>query len=316
MEALWNTDWWLILMRLGGVCQQNAMRGGHDNRADGNASTVPGGEANRTLGRYSFAAGYRAHANHDGAFVWGDSTEANFPSTAANQFLIRASGGVGIGTNALNPAAALTVAGTGDYNVAGAARFDLTNTGAKITYFQHVTPAGAWQLATGSATRLLVDSAGNVGIGTAAPGARLEVNGTVRIAAPIASGGAALCIVNFGLIVNCSASSARYKQNITGLHSGLDVVRRLRPVGFTWKESGQRDIGLVAEEVNRVAPLLVTRDAAGNVEGVRYDRLGVILINAVHQQQEQIKRQQAEIEALKRLVCPSRPKAKVCKPKR
>jgi hypothetical protein len=56
------------------------------------------------------AAGRRAKANHDGAFVWADNTDADFASTAANQFLIRAAGGVGIGTTA--PGQMLTVAGT------------------------------------------------------------------------------------------------------------------------------------------------------------------------------------------------------------
>jgi hypothetical protein len=42
----------------------------------------------------AFAAGNRAKANHDGAFVWADSTDADFASTAANRFAIRASGGV------------------------------------------------------------------------------------------------------------------------------------------------------------------------------------------------------------------------------
>src|SRR5207249_2453898 len=52
----------------------------------------------------------QAKALHNGAFVWADPTGTDFASTAANQFLIRASGGVGIGTN--NPHTALEVAGT------------------------------------------------------------------------------------------------------------------------------------------------------------------------------------------------------------
>ena len=59
---------------------------------------------------YALAAGRQAKANHTGAFVWADSTDANFSSTAGDQFLVRASGGVGINTN--NPQADLHVAGT------------------------------------------------------------------------------------------------------------------------------------------------------------------------------------------------------------
>jgi hypothetical protein len=45
-------------------------------------------------GDYSFAAGRRAQASHQCAFVWGDSQNVSFASTAENQFSIRASGGV------------------------------------------------------------------------------------------------------------------------------------------------------------------------------------------------------------------------------
>jgi hypothetical protein len=61
-------------------------------------------------GDYSLAAGSFAHADHQGSFVWADtSTAGTFASTANNQFLIRAAN-VGIGTN--NPTARLHVAGT------------------------------------------------------------------------------------------------------------------------------------------------------------------------------------------------------------
>jgi hypothetical protein len=86
--------------------------GGSGNTAQANAqyATIPGGASNSVAGSYSFAAGNRAGALHNGAFVWSDSTPASFSSTAPNQFLIRASGGVGIGTN--NPTTALEVVGT------------------------------------------------------------------------------------------------------------------------------------------------------------------------------------------------------------
>ena len=83
--------------------------GGYMNEATGGWSTVPGGDYNAADGAFSFAAGRRAKADHDGTFVWGDSTDADFASTAANQFLIRAGGGVGIGLT--NPSEALDVSG-------------------------------------------------------------------------------------------------------------------------------------------------------------------------------------------------------------
>ena len=84
--------------------------GGINNTNAGLSSVIPGGEMNLAYGQHTFAAGYRAKATNEGTFVWADSTEADFSSTAAKQFLIRAAGGVGIGTN--HPHAALEVAGT------------------------------------------------------------------------------------------------------------------------------------------------------------------------------------------------------------
>src|SRR5688500_126374 len=77
-------------------------------------------------------------------------------------------------------------------------------------------------------------------------------------------------------------------------------------ITFNWKTTGARDLGLGAEDVAAVEPLLVIHNDQGQVEGVKYDRIGVILINA-------IKEQQAQIEALKRLVCQSYPNAPACK---
>src|SRR5207245_4381334 len=72
--------------------------GGDRNWATNFAATVPGGYFNVAGGQYSFAAGRMANAIHQGTFVWADSQNTNFTSTAADQFLIHASGGVGIGT--------------------------------------------------------------------------------------------------------------------------------------------------------------------------------------------------------------------------
>jgi hypothetical protein len=74
--------------------------GGRLNNASGQNATVPGGYNNTAQGDDSLAAGYRAKANHTGSFVWADSTNADFASTADNQFLVRATGGVSFTTSA------------------------------------------------------------------------------------------------------------------------------------------------------------------------------------------------------------------------
>ena len=104
--------------------------------------------------------------------------------------------------------------------------------------------------------------------------------------------------VRFHRFAYCS-SSLRYKTDIAPFSSGLDLVARLRPIAFTWKEGGARDLGLGAEEVAAIEPLLVTRNASGQVEGVKYDRVAVVLLNAVKEQQAQIARLGDEVRALR-----------------
>jgi hypothetical protein len=86
----------------------STVSGGSGNQA-GDYATVAGGIANTASGPHSFAAGTRAQAMHEGAFVWADAHSADFVSSGADQFLIRASGGVGIGTT--SPVAPLHVVG-------------------------------------------------------------------------------------------------------------------------------------------------------------------------------------------------------------
>ena len=76
----------------------NSVAMGEGTTASGDDATAMG---NSTIasGNQSTAMGRRAKAEHDGTFVWGDNTDADFSSTAPKQFLVRAGGGVGMGTN-------------------------------------------------------------------------------------------------------------------------------------------------------------------------------------------------------------------------
>jgi len=69
--------------------------GGYQNKIseDGSYATIPGGRKNSATNS-AFAAGTRAKAEHMGAFVWADSLDADFGSTASDQFNVRAGGGV------------------------------------------------------------------------------------------------------------------------------------------------------------------------------------------------------------------------------
>lgn len=92
-------------------------------------------------------------------------------------------------------------------------------------------------------------------------------------------------------------SALRYKENVTDLDS-VSSLYKLRPVKFNWKDSGNDDIGLIAEEVNKHVPELVHLDGEGGAEGIKYSKLTSLLIKAVQDQQKEIKDLKSRLDNL------------------
>jgi hypothetical protein len=160
--------------------------------------------------------------------------------------------------------------------------------------------------------RFAISGLGDIGIGTITPTAKLDVEGTVRVGV-IGLGGVTAVCFDASLILSSCSSSGRYKHNVNNFTPGLELVRQFRPVSFSWNANNIQDMGLVAEEVAKIEPLLVTRNSNGEVEGVKYDRIGMVLVNAVKEQQAEIDELKKQIEMLKVLVCADRASAAVCK---
>lgn len=75
-------------------------------------------------------------------------------------------------------------------------------------------------------------------------------------------------------------STMDLKENINTLSGELENLMDLRPVSFDWKDSGEHDLGLIAEEVQEIYPELVHEDSDG-VRGINYTKLTSVLIEAV-----------------------------------
>ena len=113
-------------------------------------------------------------------------------------------------------------------------------------------------------TNQLVVSGGSVGVNTATPSAtyKLDVVGDIRASAFFYS------------------SDRRLKYNIEDM-KGLETILRLRGVTFQWKDDGRPEIGLIAQEVEKVAPELVQTDAETGLKAVKYGNLVAPLIESV-----------------------------------
>jgi hypothetical protein len=91
-------------------------------------------------------------------------------------------------------------------------------------------------------------------------------------------------------------SSIRYKDNVETIKYGLDKVLQMRGVSYTKKDTGIKEIGLIAEELNEIIPDLVIKNEEGLCDSVSYGRITAILIEAIKEQQKQIEELKALIK--------------------
>ena len=78
-----------------------------------------------------------------------------------------------------------------------------------------------------------------------------------------------------------ATSSIRFKENLKPIENALDIIKKLEGVTFTWKSTGKRDTGLIAEEVEKVAPDFVLKDENNMPLAIDYGRITSVLIEAI-----------------------------------
>ena len=105
------------------------------------------------------------------------------------------------------------------------------------------------------------------------------------------------------------SSSRRFKNEIKPMDKASEAIHALKPVTFRYKPEidpqGIPQFGLVAEEVAKVNPDLVIRDAEGKIYTVRYEAVNAMLLNEFLKEHRKVQeleanavRQQKQIEAL------------------
>jgi hypothetical protein len=224
------------------------------------------------------------------SFFYADANRLQFNTT--NQWF--PNGNVGIGTTSpstkLHVAGIITAATTSN---SGRINFGLEDTGIAI-YRDNAYDLVIQQDAS-SGSPVYISGAGNVVIS-------IDSNNNQTDCAFIV-GSNAIKSVNTLFSVNESGnatvagtltelSSIRYKENIENIRYGLDKVVQLRGVTYTKKDTGVKEIGLIAEEVESILPDLILRNPEGEADSISYSRITALLIEA-------IKELKIEIEELK-----------------
>ena len=222
---------------------------------------------------------------------------------------------------------------TGDNNT-------LLGANARVTSgISNATAIGANSLVTESDSLVLGDGSVFVGIGTTAPLNKLHVAGDIRVGT-----GTTGCVrdADGTQIAGTCSSDARLKHSITPFPHLLDKLVQLQPVTFYWRREefkerhfgSSKSFGLIAQEVEKVLPELVTEDEQG-FKAVNYSKLPLLSLQAIKelkQENDQLKQEnvaikqenqtirqqqqtlQAQFQALRQVVCKVSPSADICKP--
>lgn len=152
------------------------------------------------------------------------------------------------------------------------------------------TPDGSSAPGTGNTLVMRLTGGGNVGIGTASPGAsfKLDVAGSIRC------------------VAMTQTSSREFKQDIAPLTGALDSVMKLHGVSYRWNDKapcdvqGKRDIGFIADEMNDVLPDIVAKDEGGKPVGIDYGKVAAVEVEAIKQlkaENDRVKADNADLKA-------------------
>src|SRR5439155_16342906 len=99
-----------------------------------------------------------------------------------------------------------------------------------------------------------------------------------------------------------TTSSARFKDGIKPMEKASEAILALKPVTFRYKydldPEGIPQLGLVAEEVEKVNPDLVARDDQGKPYTVRYEAVNAMLLNEFLKEHREVQELKKQIEAL------------------
>jgi uncharacterized coiled-coil protein SlyX len=113
-------------------------------------------------------------------------------------------------------------------------------------------------------------------------------------------------VTSSGRLGRANVSSRRYKHDIKPMDKASEALFALKPVSFRYNKEYDATqtlaFGLIAEEVAKVYPDLVGRNAEGQPESVRYDQVNAMLLNEFLKEHRKVEAQEATIAELKSTV--------------
>jgi hypothetical protein len=136
---------------------------------------------------------------------------------------------------------------------------------------------------------------GNLGVGTTNPTSKIHIIGDALLTGIITCTGATVN-GNVTCVDLNSTSDINLKENIQTIDNALTLVQDIRGVKFEWKENHKPSIGVIAQEVEKILPELVT---TAETKTVNYNGLIGLLIESVKELKNENDLLKAEISEIK-----------------
>src|SRR5262249_4778656 len=150
-----------------------------------------------------------------------------------------------------------------------------------------------------NAGKSLTTGGGNVSIGANVLGVAGESN-TTRIKNVYSSGASGRAVyVNSDNKIGTLSSSRRYKEEIKPMDKASQALFALKPVTFRYKRevdpAHALSFGLIAEDVAKISPELITRDEQGKPETIRYEAVNAMLLNEFLKEHRKVEKLEATV---------------------
>jgi Chaperone of endosialidase len=287
----------------GAVCEEGCDTNSNTFLGDGALSSTTTGVANTATGSSALfrnTEGSNNTASGSGALTYNTTGNDNtaigggalFRNTTANSNTATGGGALGANTTGYRNTAIGDDALT--RNVTG---FGNTATGFRALYQNF----GSNNIGLGfNAGSNITTGSGNVCIGYNVVGVRDESN-TTRISNIYSSLASARPVyINSDNKIGTLVSSRRFKEQIKPMDEASEAILGLKPVSFRYKKeiepNGAIMFGLIAEDVEKVDPDLVTRNEKGEPETVRYEAVNAMLLNEFLKEHRTVEEQGRRIE--------------------
>jgi hypothetical protein len=241
--------------------------------------TLATGRDSKAIGDWSTAMGYRSEANGNNSIAMGNRSKANGYTSLAMGYEAIANGEYSTAMGQWSEA-------IGSHSTAMGKSSKANDYSSLVIGYYNLSGSTDTGSATQANTANTAFVIGNGTFSSRSDAFKVMANGDTTVSNDLTVGG--------DIVVS---SDARLKANIVSLGSTLAKLLLIDGKSYTMKKNGKQKIGVLAQDIQKVFPELVTTDDK-DMLAVNYQGLVPVLINALKEQDDKISRLEKIVEKL------------------